>query len=83
MNWTGGQLQRHHTRSGLLTKAQKRNFAKSRLKNTAIAASPFRNFPEGPGTGKDGPAKSTESKIQSVGNYWLLELDFQSIRFLY
>ncbi|KAJ5135041.1 uncharacterized protein N7515_004319 [Penicillium bovifimosum] len=47
MNWTGGQLQRHHTRSGLLTKAQKQNFAKTRLqKGTAIASpSPFRNFP--------------------------------------
>ncbi|KAJ5815834.1 hypothetical protein N7447_008067 [Penicillium robsamsonii] len=46
MNWTGGQLQRHHNRSGLLTKAQKQNFAKSRLqKNTVIPPpSPFRNF---------------------------------------
>ncbi|QQK47388.1 palmitoyl-protein thioesterase 1 [Penicillium digitatum] len=35
MNWTGGQLQRHHNRSGLLTKSQKQNFARVRLqKNT-------------------------------------------------
>ncbi|KAJ5428908.1 hypothetical protein N7445_010362 [Penicillium cf. griseofulvum] len=48
MNWTGGQLQRHHNRSGLLTKAQKQNFAKSRLqKGTVIPPpSPFPNFPD-------------------------------------
>ncbi|KAJ5749332.1 uncharacterized protein N7511_011028 [Penicillium nucicola] len=48
MNWTGGQLQRSN-RSGLLTKAQKQNFARSRsnTKGTAIPPpSPFRNFPD-------------------------------------
>ncbi|KAJ5588076.1 hypothetical protein N7537_010754 [Penicillium hordei] len=48
MNWTGGQLQRHHSRSGLLTKGQKQNFARARLqKGTAIPQpSPFRDFPD-------------------------------------
>ncbi|OQD96686.1 hypothetical protein PENSOL_c015G04939 [Penicillium solitum] len=48
MNWTGGQLQRHHNRSGLLTKAQKQNFARARLqKGTVISPpSPFRDFPD-------------------------------------
>jgi hypothetical protein len=49
MNWTGGQLQRGSNRSGLLTKAQKRNFARSRsnAKGTAVPPpSPFRNFPD-------------------------------------
>ncbi|KAJ5572457.1 hypothetical protein N7450_009441, partial [Penicillium hetheringtonii] len=30
MNWTGGQLRRHSAQKGILTKTQKRNFAKSR-----------------------------------------------------
>ncbi|KAF7529105.1 hypothetical protein PCG10_008877 [Penicillium crustosum] len=48
MNWTGGQLQRHHNRSGLLTKAQKQSFARARLqKGTVIPPpSPFRDFPD-------------------------------------
>ncbi|KAJ5293628.1 hypothetical protein PENANT_c002G11516 [Penicillium antarcticum] len=48
MNWTGGQLQRSN-RSGLLTKAQKQNFARSRSKAKGTACpppSPFRNFPD-------------------------------------
>ncbi|KAJ5328152.1 hypothetical protein N7452_008542 [Penicillium brevicompactum] len=66
MNWTGGQLQRHHTRSGLLTKAQKQNFAKSRLKGTAsLPSSPFRNFPEGLGTRKDDAANRTAINNQA------------------
>ncbi|KAJ5950172.1 uncharacterized protein N7479_008585 [Penicillium vulpinum] len=48
MNWTGGQLQRHHNRSVLLTKTQRQNFAKSRLqKGTVIPPpSPLCNFPD-------------------------------------
>lgn len=30
MNWTGGQLRRHSAQKGILTKTQKKNFAKSR-----------------------------------------------------
>ncbi|KAJ5561280.1 hypothetical protein N7535_004254 [Penicillium sp. DV-2018c] len=62
MNWTGGQLQRHHTRSGLLTKAQKQNFAKTRLqKSTAIdSPSPFRNFPS------IGSSKGSSTQHQDV-----------------
>ncbi|OQE38529.1 hypothetical protein PENCOP_c008G08136 [Penicillium coprophilum] len=48
MNWTGGQLQRHHNRSGLLTKTQKQNFAKLRLQRGTVIPppSPFSNFPD-------------------------------------
>jgi hypothetical protein len=62
MNWTGGQLQRHHTRSGLLTKAQKQKFAKTRLqKNTTVdSPSPFYNFPD------IGPLKGSSTKHQDV-----------------
>ncbi|KAJ5793452.1 hypothetical protein N7457_000051 [Penicillium paradoxum] len=62
MNWTGGQLQRHHNRSGLLTKAQKQNFAKSRLQKGIVIPppSPFRNFPD------IGPFKGSSITDQSV-----------------
>lgn len=30
MNWTGGQLRRHSARKGILSKTQRKNFAKSR-----------------------------------------------------
>ncbi|KAJ5790138.1 uncharacterized protein N7518_007149 [Penicillium psychrosexuale] len=68
MNWTGGQLQRHHTRSGLLTKAQKQNFARSRLqKGTVISPpSPFRNFPDefkGSSTREDEGAETNENQV--------------------
>ncbi|CAG8888736.1 unnamed protein product [Penicillium egyptiacum] len=68
MNWTGGQLQRHHNRSGLLTKAQKQNFAKSRLqKGTAIPPpSPFRNFP---GIGFKGSSnRDKDEEAETNGN---------------
>ncbi|CAI7625284.1 unnamed protein product [Penicillium glandicola] len=67
MNWTGGQLQRHHNRSGLLTKAQKQNFARSRLqKGTVIPpSSPFRNFPE---IGFGGSTTRDKHEAETNGN---------------
>ncbi|KGO73727.1 hypothetical protein PITC_039380 [Penicillium italicum] len=67
MNWTGGQLQRHHNRSGLLTKAQKQNFARARLqKGTVIPPpSPFRNFPE---VGFKGSSTRDQDEAKTIGN---------------
>lgn len=83
MNWTGGQLQRHHNRSGLLTKAQKQNFARARLqKGTVISPpSPFRDFPDiafkGSSTrDKDEDKEAETNRNQSVKNCWLLWLCF-------
>ncbi|KAJ6018628.1 hypothetical protein N7522_000695 [Penicillium canescens] len=73
MNWTGGQLQRGSNRSGLLTKAQKQNFARSRsnAKGTAIPPpSPYRNFPDsGPWMGlstSDGGAEANTGHQPAV-----------------
>ncbi|KAJ5360957.1 hypothetical protein N7517_010148 [Penicillium concentricum] len=66
MNWTGGQLQRHH-RSGLLTKTQKQNFAKSRLQKSTVIPppSPFRNFPD---IGFKGSSTREKDEAETNGN---------------
>ncbi|KAJ5155096.1 uncharacterized protein N7500_010535 [Penicillium coprophilum] len=68
MNWTGGQLQRHHNRSGLLTKTQKQNFAKSRLQKGTVVPppSPFSNFPD---IGfKGSSTRKKDEKAETNGN---------------
>ncbi|KGO42500.1 hypothetical protein PEX1_092470 [Penicillium expansum] len=67
MNWTGGQLQRHHNRSGLLTKAQKQNFARARLQNGTVIPppSPFRNFPD---IGFKGSSTRDKDEAETNGN---------------
>ncbi|KAJ5519558.1 hypothetical protein N7463_000011 [Penicillium fimorum] len=67
MNWTGGQLHRHHNRSGLLTKAQKLNFTKSRLQKSTIIPppSPFRNFPD---IGFKGSSTREKDETETNGN---------------
>lgn len=70
MNWTGGQLQRHHNRSGLLTKAQKQNFARARLqKGTVIPPpSPFRDFPDIAFKGSSTRDKDEDEEAETNGN---------------
>ncbi|KAJ5404745.1 hypothetical protein N7465_006029 [Penicillium sp. CMV-2018d] len=69
MNWTGGQLQRHHNRSGLLTKAQKQHFARARLqKGTVIPPSPFRDFPDIAFKGSSTRNKDEDEEAEKNGN---------------
>ncbi|KAF3013638.1 hypothetical protein E8E15_003374 [Penicillium rubens] len=72
MNWTGGQLQRHHNRSGLLTKNQRQNFAKSRLqKGTVITPpSPFRDLPD---IGFKGPSTRVKDEEAETNGHQVTE----------
>lgn len=67
MNWTGGQLQRHHNRSGLLTKAQKQNFARARLQKGTVIP-PFRDFPDIAFKGSSTRDKDEDEEAETTGN---------------
>lgn len=72
MNWTGGQLHRYSTRSGVLSKAQRQSFAKSR-QLASNKPSPPRPFV---GLGlEDLDAPDAEIQDQSVTNVEICTAD--------